>query len=247
MSSFPRRAALLAAGLAVPALASAQGAAAASLPFEQIAAAMKPGTWTWAAKLTANGQQQDFGSRTLTLEKSKVGNGWLLLDAQSNAMVTMSDSLVLGAADLGPVSRSLKMQTPMGEASLAMTFTADSVKGALNAPGQSQTIASKNVKGALSNDGVLLLALGKLPLADAWTGRVELLNPQSGATIPLTLTVKGQEKVTVPAGAFDTWIVESTGGPAALTMYVAKNGGPVVRVVQAVPQMGGTMESVLQK
>lgn len=245
MSSFPRRAALLAAGLAAPVLAGAQEPAA--LPFEQIAASIKPGTWTWAAKLTANGQQpQEFGTRTLTLQKAKVGTGWLLLDAQTNAMVTMSDSLVLAAADLGAVSRSLNMKTPMGDASLAMTFTADSVKGAINAPGQSQTIAVKNVKGALSNDGLLLLALGRLPLAEQWTGRVELLNPQSGATMPLTLAVKGSEKVTVPAGAFDTWVVESTGGPAPLTIYVAK-GGPVVRLVQAVPQMGGTMESVLQK
>ena len=245
MPYLARRAALVAAGLALPAIAGAQEPAAA-LPLEQIAAAMKPGTWTWAAKLTANGQTQDFGSRTLTLEKSRVGTGWLMLDAQTNAMVTMSDSLVLAAADLGPVSRSLRMQTPMGEATLAMTFTADSVKGAIAAPGQSQTIATKNVKGALSNDGVLLIGLGKLPLGEKWTGRVELLNPQSGATIPLTLTVKGTEKVTVPAGSFDAWVVESAGGPSAITFYVAK-GGPVVRVVQAVPQMGGTMESVLQK
>ena len=244
MSSFPRRTALLAAGLALPVLAGAQEPAA--LPFEQVAATIKPGTWTWAAKLTSNGAPQEFGTRTLTLQKVKVGTGWLLLDAQSNAMVTMSDSLVLAAADLGAVSRSLNMKTPMGDASLAMTFTADSVKGALTAPGQSQVIATRNVKGALTNDGVLLLALGRLPLSEKWSGRVELLNPQSGATMPLTLTVKGSEKVTVPAGAFDTWVVESTGGPAALTFYVAK-GGPVVRLVQAVPQMGGTMESVLQK
>ncbi len=244
MSSFPRRTALLAAGLVLPVVAGAQEPAA--LPFEQVAATIKPGTWTWAAKLTGNGAPQEFGTRTLTLQKAKVGTGWLLLDAQSNAMVTMSDSLVLAASDLGAVSRSLNMKTPMGDASLAMTFTADSVKGALNAPGQSQVIATRNVKGALTNDGVLLLALGRLPLSEKWTGRVELLNPQSGATMPLTLTVKGSEKVTVPAGAFDTWVVESTGGPAALTFYVAK-GGPVVRLVQAVPQMGGTMESVLQK
>lgn len=244
MPSISRRAGLLAAGLAAPVLAGAQEPAA--LPFEQVAASITPGTWTWAAKLTTSGAAQEFGTRTLTLQKSKVGTGWLLLDAQSNAMVTMSDSLVLAAADLGAVSRSLKMKTPMGDASLAMTFTADSVKGAITAPGQSQTIATRNVKGALTNDGVLLLALARLPLADRWAGRVELLNPQSGATMPLTLTVKGSERVSVPAGSFDSWVVESTGGPAALTFYVAK-GGPVVRVVQAVPQMGGTMESVLQK
>lgn len=252
MSSLALRAAL-AAGLVVPAALAAQqpaagesGAAAPAVAFDGVARTLKPGTWTWNAKLSANGQSQDFGSRTVTLQKSQAGDTWMLLDAQSNSMVTMSDTLVLASADLASVRRAFKMESPMGSASMALSFTADSVKGALDAPGQSQTIASKNAKGALSNDGVLLLALGQLPLATGWSGQVSMLNPTNGSTIPLTLRVKGDEKVTVPAGSFDTWVVETSGGPTPVTFYVAKNG-PVVRVVQSVPQMGGTVESVLAK
>jgi hypothetical protein len=256
MSSFPRRLSLAAVALAAPAVLAAQTAPAApsapaaapapALQLGQYAGALKAGTWTYSAKLTTNGQTQDFGSRTVTLQKSKAGDTWMLLDAQTNAMVSLSDTLVLATSDLGPLSRSFKMDSPMGAASLALKYTADSVKGALDAPGQSQTIAAKNVKGALSNDAVLLLALGQMPLAAGWTGRLDLLNPASGAVLPLTLRVSGSEKVTVPAGTFDTFVVEMTGGPGPVSFYVAKDG-PVVRTVQAVPQMGGTMESVLAK
>ena len=97
-----------------------------------------------------------------------------------------------------------------------------------------------------SDCGLLLLALSQLPLADGWTGRIDLMNPQNGSVIPLSLAVRRSEKVTVPAGAFDTWVVETTGAPATATFFVAK-GGPVVRLVAAVPQVGGTVESVLTK
>lgn len=247
----------LAAGVAMPAAAQTPAPPASSspqptappapaLPFAQVASTVAPGTWTWAAKLTTNGQPQDFGTRTLTLQKSKGADSWLLLDAQSNPMATMSDSLVLASADFATMRRSLLVQSPMGAITLAMAFTPDSVTGSMSAGGQTQPVALKNVKGAVSSDGLLLLALAKLPLADGWTGRMDLFNPQGGGTIPLTFAVKRSEKVTVPAGSFDTWVVETTSGPGNTTFYVAK-GGPVVRIVTAVPQMGGTVEATLVK
>jgi hypothetical protein len=245
MPSFSRRAALFAAGFVAPAALAAQDPAP-TVTFDQVAGSLKPGTWTWSATLNTNGQAQDFGSRTVTLQKSKAGDSWMLLDAQANATVSMSDTLVLSAADLGPMRRSFKMDSPMGSASLALSYTADSVTGALQAPGQNQTIAAKNPKGTLSNDGLLLLALGRLPLAAGWTGQVNMLNPANGGLVPLTLKVTGNEKVSVPAGSFDTWVVDAQGGPGPVTFYVSKDG-PVVRVVQSVPQMGGRVESVLTK
>jgi hypothetical protein len=258
--SFPirRAAALLVLGAAAPALAAAQTApaappaAAAQAPvgppvaIAQLAPAMKAGKWTWSAKLNANGQEQAFGTRTLSLEKGAAADTWLLLDAQQNPMVTSSDSVVLASADLATVRRALKVQSPMGAITLAMAFTADSVTGALEAPGQKMPIAAANPKGAIVSDGLLLLALSQLPLADGWTGRIDLMNPQNGSVIPLSLVVRRSEKVTVPAGAYDTWVVETTGAPATATFFVAK-GGPVVRLVAAVPQVGGTVESVLTK
>jgi hypothetical protein len=264
LSCSPRAALLLAATVGAPALVAAQTAPAAPpaaaapaaaalaapvgppVAIASLARSLKAGTWKWAAKLNANGQEQEFGTRTLSLEKGTAADTWLLLDAQQNPMVTSSDSVVLASGDLATVRRALKVQSPMGAITLAMAFTADSVTGALEAPGQKMPIAATNPKGAIVSDGLLLLALSQLPLAEGWTGRIDLLNPQNGGVIPLSLSVRRSEKVTVPAGAFDTWVVETTGGPATATFFVAK-GGPVVRLVAAVPQVGGTVESVLTK
>jgi hypothetical protein len=43
-----------------------------------------------------------------------------------------------------------------------------------------------------------------------------------GTAIPVTLTVTGDENVTVPAGAFATWKVELTGGEQVTSFWVEK-------------------------
>lgn len=244
-------AALLATGVTGPAVLQAQAAAptstAAVLPFAQAAKAAKPGTWKWSMKRVANGESQDVGTRVLTLQRSTGSGSWLLLDAQTSPTTTVSDSLVLGASDFGAERRAMTVETPMGSVTLALKFTSDSVTGAMAAQGQSQSIAMKNVPGSISTDGVLFLTLASLPLADGWTGRADMLNPVAGGSVPLTFAVKGSERVTVPAGSFDTWVVQTTSGPGSTTLYVAK-GGPVVRVVSTHPQMAGaSVESVLTK
>lgn len=217
-----------------------------AIPLDRLAAALTPGSWTWTLKMTPAGQAaQDFGSRTLTLARGAAPAQWLIVDAQQNPMSTASDTIVVAAADLATVRRALAVKTPMGDVRMAMQFTADSVTGKLEAPGQTQPIAMRNVPDALANDGLLLVSMGKLPLAAGWSGRLNIVNPQGG-TVSFTYAVTGQEKVTVPAGTFDAWKVEMS-GPASATLYVAR-GGPVVRIVQAVPQMGGaSIEGVLAK
>ena len=61
---------------------------------------------------------------------------------------------------------------------------------------------------------------------------------------PVTLTVAGTERVTVPAGTFETYRVDQTGGDAPLTFYVT-TAAPhrVVRITFA----GQPIEMVLAK
>jgi hypothetical protein len=62
-----------------------------------------------------------------------------------------------------------------------------------------------------------------------------------------TLRVLGEERVRVPAGAFDCWKVEVIGGPriyprqtfASHTMWVAKDEGWVVKRVETVAHHPG--------
>jgi hypothetical protein len=66
----------------------------------------------------------------------------------------------------------------------------------------------------------------------------------------MQLEVTGQEKVTVPAGTFDTWkveVVSADGGNEKLTFWVDLKSRKYVRSTAAMPQMGGAqMVSELQ-
>ena len=66
----------------------------------------------------------------------------------------------------------------------------------------------------------------------------------------MQLKVSGTEKVTVPAGQFDTWKVDITsgeGGPDKVTVWVAKDTRTPVKSAAILPDMGGaTMVAELQ-
>jgi hypothetical protein len=245
LAMLTRRCAAAALLLVAPLAARAQ----APLALEQAAGALRAGSWTYASTLTTNGQSQSFGSRTVTISPSKYrgADAWLLLDAQQNMMGSAADSLFVGRADLASLRRVTRIAAPMGEMVLTMDFTADSVKGSLSAGGQSQELAMANTRGAVVGDAVVLALLTALPLADGWSATLPVLNPQSRGTVSLTLTVSGTEKVTVPAGSFDAWVLKAAAGPTTATYWVAK-GGPVLRVIATLPQLGGaTVETVLER
>jgi hypothetical protein len=229
----------------VPLAARAQ----APLALDVAARAMKAASWTYASTLTSNGQSQGFGVRTVAVSASKYrgADAWLLLDTQQNPMGTAADSLFLGRADLASLRRVTHIAAPMGEMVLTMDFTADSVTGLLTAGGQSQPVAMANTRGSVVGDAVVLAVLSALPLGDGWKGVLPVLNPQARAAVPLTLAVTGSEKVTVPAGTFDAWVLKAESGPTTATYYVAK-GGPVLKVVAQLPQLGGAqIETVLER
>ena len=83
-----------------------------------------------------------------------------------------------------------------------------------------------------------------LPLTAGRTQPVTVFSSTRGAVVPLTLTVAGPESVTVPAGTFQTFRVEQTGGDQPITYFVT-NAAPyrVVRILIA----GGQLEVQLVK
>jgi hypothetical protein len=61
---------------------------------------------------------------------------------------------------------------------------------------------------------------------------------------PVTLTVKGTEQLTVPAGTFDVYRIELSGGQAPVAMFVTTDG--THRLVKIAPR-GAPLEFVLAK
>ena len=231
----------------VPAAARAQASEPVSL--EKVAAGLRAGTWASSSRVRGEGRSEEVGRRTVTVVPSSYGgaSAWLLLDAQHGAQTRATDSLFVSRDDLGSIHRVTRIAGPLGDLTLTMDFTPDSVKGQLAGGGQSQTLAMANTPGSVSGDAVVLAAMSAMPLARGWTASMQVLNPQARGVTPLTLRVVGTERVTVPAGTFDAWVVEAAGGGATATYFVAR-GGPVVKVVANLRQLGAaSVETVLER
>jgi hypothetical protein len=243
------RAALSAAVLA-PALAAAQQPARATpaTPVSLATTTLKPGSWTYSIRATGNGQTHEVATRTINVTSSTYANApaWLVTEGQQTQLVVATDSLFLARADNASLHRVQRVTGQQGDGSLTMRFGKDSVSAQMEGGGQNQTLSVPRRVGAAATGTVVELALASLPLAMGWHGSVDLMVPQGPGFTTLDLTVVGEEKVTVPAGTFDTWVLVVRTSAGEQKHYVAKGGG-VVRSVMTPPQLnGGTLESVLQ-
>jgi Protein of unknown function (DUF3108) len=83
-----------------------------------------------------------------------------------------------------------------------------------------------------------------LPLAEGFSATFRNFDLQSQKAKVMQLQVSGSEKVTVPAGTFDTFKAEITsgdGGPEKITMWIAKDSRKAVKVSAVLPQMNGAV------
>jgi hypothetical protein len=90
--------------------------------------------------------------------------------------------------------------------------------------------------------------LASLPLAAAWRDSAEMLLIDSGgaALTPVNLAIEGEERITVPAGDFDCWIVSLETERASARLWVTKQGQLVARSEQILPELeGATLTRVL--
>jgi hypothetical protein len=195
------------------------------------AAALRPGTWTYASTVTRDGASIELARRTLTIAPvSEDGSAaWLLLDVTAARGQTMTDSLVVARDDLRPLRRAAEI----GPVRLTLRFVGDSAVGTMRVPGEEALPVAAASPGAtlVASGGMLEAALRLLPLGAGWSGRISQLapGPLGVSAVPVTLAVTGDTAVTVPAGRFDAWVVTATSAGATQTLWVAKEGGVLVR------------------
>ena len=133
------------------------------------------------------------------------------------------------------------------QTSIDAAYAAGRVKGSATTPApggpKSVTYDTTVVAGTI-DDNATLAILPTLP----WSKTANFSIPTfgSGQGVPRTVNYKvtGTQSVTVPAGTFDTYVVETSGGQAPLTLYITT--AQPYRVVKLAPQ-GAPMEIVLAK
>lgn len=190
-------------------------------------------------------QGNPLGYQRTTLEKTAAGfrytsNLQIATAVQQNSELTFSDKLDMQGLHVTGTVQGQAIKTDVA-------FAGGRATGSAMAP-SAQGIKTTAVDVAVPAGAVSDLAIGALVPALRWTPAakfgVNLFSSSKNSVVPGTLAVTGTEKVTVPAGTFDVYRAELTGGEQPITMYVT-TAAPNRMVKMAI--VGTPLEIVLVK
>ncbi len=190
-------------------------------------------------------QGNPIGGGVSTLRRT--ADGWALVDTTvlAGGVVRLTTSVATDAR-LAP-RRFTRSGSVQGQAvSGDVAFTGGRASGTANNPSPNGPQAVKidaPVPAGTIGASTLGVALPLLRWAPNARHTVTVFDESKGSVVNLTLAVAGTEKVTVPAGSFDTYRVEQTGGEQPITYYVSTAAGN--RVVRYT--VGPQIEAVLAR
>lgn len=192
-------------------------------------------------------QGNPLGTRIATL--ARAGDGWSYADTLSIPVAGLRQTAVATFdGQLAPRTVSQGINGGGLALNAALTFAGGRVTGtAIQAPpGAAPSTAPVNaaVPAGTYDESAVGVMLPLLRLQPQQRLTVNVFSGQRGAVIPLTLAVGAAESVTVPAGTFQAYRVEVTGGQSPLVAYVS--AAAPYRVLKLAPQ-GQPIEIVLAK
>jgi hypothetical protein len=157
----------------------------------------------------------------------------------------MSDTTTYAKGTLAPLRRSVKQ----GPAAIELAFEGGKATGSvtMGAP----KAVSADLGGELYADGSgAFESLAALPLAEGYAFTYRNFDVMKSKPSLKQGKVVGAEQVTVAAGTFDAWKVETgsaEGEPGGATFWVDKATRKVVKVKAVLAGSGAVMETEMQK
>lgn len=201
------------------------------------AADLKPGTSNYNANMEIGGQKIEM---SLTREVKEEGGRWVVTEQAKTPMGDMTDKTVFEKGTLIPAERSIQQ----GPVSIDLQFKNGKATGTFNLNGQSKPV-DVDLGGSLYADGAgANLALAALPLDPGYTATYRNFDVQGQKVKLMQVKVAGTEKVTVPAGTFDSTKLEVTsaeGEAGGTTIWVDPATRQVVKSRAVIPQMNGAV------
>jgi len=203
------------------------------------AAVIAPGQYVYQTTLEQNSGTTVLGTRTIAVSQTTYAGSpvWLLLETRAGDGIPAADSLLTGIVDLHPVHWS----SNLGGARLAAEFRGDTVFGATSAPAGRRSMVAAVPSGTMISGAMLETVLRLLPLQTGWedsTGTLSI-SLNGNMVIPTRMSVIGEDRVRVPAGTYDCWVVAVHADVGRGMYWVTKTDPIVVRSVLDVPAMGG--------
>ncbi len=202
------------------------------------AAALVPGQFIYQTSLERDSGTAVLGFRTVSAAQVPYGGSpaWLLLETRVGDGIPATDSLFAAIGTLSP----MHWASTLGGARLGLEFRADSAFGGTIAPAGRRSMIAAVPAGTLVSAAMLETVLRVLPLQSGWEDSTTTLSVSlsASAVLPTRLSVIGEDRVRVPAGTFDCWVVAVHADPARGLYWVTKRDPIVVRSSIDVPSLG---------
>lgn len=245
-SRIAKRAVVVVLGLVLPALTlAAQARAQAPVPdtttrrLRVDPGRLRASLFAYQTTIERDASTTILGTRTVGVSTAMYAGSpaWLVLETRTGDGIAATDSLFLGLTDFRPVHWS----SPLADARLTLEFRGDSAYGAMSVPGGRRSIVAAIPGGSLVNAAMLETVLRLLPLQPAWEDSAAVLTVSANANsvLPARFSVIGEDRVRVPAGTFDCWVVVVRADQARGLYWVTKQDPIVVRSTLDIPSMGG--------
>jgi zinc protease len=205
-------------------------------PLTEAELAARPTAVSWALDRLAPGtleyrvmvQGNPLGQAAQRLERAtEAGRQVLRISSTLSiaSFVQQNDTITIDAATLAPIRIRQSGMTGGQPASISLDYDGTHVTGHAHVPTREgvhdAAVDTTLAEGTLDDDEVGAL-LSALPLASGGRWVVNAFSGGEGVVRTLTMRVAGEDSVTVPAGTFQCWKVELTGGQTPLTFYVGK-------------------------
>lgn len=198
---------------------------------------LKPGKASYKILLEVGGRKIEM---TKTTEISDAGKNWKISETSQSPMGSVTDEAEVVKGTLAPVKRRMKQ----GQMNIALDYNGTNVKGTVESP-MGNTKIDKDVEGVLFADGTgTSTILATLPLAEGYKTTFQNFDMMAQTAKQMELVVVSTEEITVPAGKFMAYKVEikpSSGDAGESTIWVAKDGGKLLKERQSIPQMNGAV------
>jgi zinc protease len=168
-------------------------------------------------------QGNPFGFQRGKLEKS--GSGWKYTEDTNLGPIMSQHTEVTFDGDLTPGRVTQTGQQQGQQAKIEVSYAGGRAKGSATTPAptgpKTVQVDAEMVKGMI-DDNMVQVLLPTFRWAAGAKFAVSVFQSGKGEPSSLTLTVSGEESVTVPAGTFAAWKVDMTGGEAPVTFHVEK-------------------------
>lgn len=190
-------------------------------------------------------QGNALGFQRTTVERTE-GGLRMVDDVQIGPIMSQHTEVEL-AADGAMRSTKQAGQVRGQNTSIEIAYQGGRAKGSATTPsmtGLVTTAIDTTVAAGAIDDNLLTAVLPALEWSPSASITLPVFLSGKGYVQSLTLAVKGTEKLTVPAGTFDVYRVELSGGQAPVAMYVTTD--PAHRLVKIAPR-GAPLEFVLAK